>query len=121
MMKAVILLIFFYHLYLVVPREGVHKGKKLVPGCRVHKLVNPGQGEAVFQADVIQICEIVAYSPFSICLFYHDDIGQPLRIVDFPDEVGSEQLVHLVYDCFVSFWRENSSSLLDRLLLRIYI
>ena len=55
------------------------------------------------------------------CLFYHDDVGQPFRIVDFFDEVGSKQLVHLVHDCFVSFWSENSSSLLDRLLLRIHI
>ena len=48
-----LLLILFCHLYLVVPKKGVHKGKKLVPGCRVHKLVNPGQREAVFQASVI--------------------------------------------------------------------
>ena len=37
-----LLLILLYHLYLVVSGEGVHKGKKLVPGSRVHKLVNPG-------------------------------------------------------------------------------
>ena len=35
-----LLLILLCHLYLVVSGEGVHKGKKLVPGCRVHKLVN---------------------------------------------------------------------------------
>ena len=116
-----LLLIFFCHLYLVVSREGVHKGKKLESGRRVHKLVNPGQREAILPAGVIQICEVDAHSPFPVCLFYHDDFGQPLRIVDFPDEVSSEQLVHLVYDCFVSFRSENSSSLLNRLLLRIHI
>ena len=36
-----LLLILLYHLYLVVSREDVHKGKKLVPGRQVHKLVNP--------------------------------------------------------------------------------
>ena len=90
-------------------------------GCRVHKLVNLGQREAVLQAGIIQICEINAHSPFSICLFDHDDVGQPLKIIDLPYEVSSEQFVHLVHDYFVSFRSENSSSLLDRLLLKIHI
>ena len=92
-----------------------------MPGRRVHKLVNPKQREAVLRAGVIQICEVDAYSLFPICLFDYDDVGQPLRIVDFPDEVSNEQLVHLVHDYFVSFKSEKSSSLLDRLLLRIHI
>ena len=83
--EGAILLIFFRHLYLVISKEGVHKGKKLVPGRRVHKLVNPGQREAILRADVIQIREVDAHSPFPICLFDHDNVGQPLRIVDFPD------------------------------------
>ena len=37
-----LLLILLCHLYLVVFRESVHRGKKLVPYRRVHKLVNPG-------------------------------------------------------------------------------
>ena len=37
-----LLLILFCHLYLVVSRKGVHKGKKLVPSHGVHKLINPG-------------------------------------------------------------------------------
>ena len=92
-----------------------------MPGRRVHKLVNPKQREAVLRAGVIKICEVDAHSLFPICLFDYDDVGQPLRIVDFPDEVSSEQLVHLVDDYFVSFRSENSSFLLDRLLLRIHI
>ena len=80
-----ILLIFFCHLYLVISREGVHKGKKLVPGRQVHKLVNLGQREAILRAGVIQIREVDAHSPFPVCLFYHDNVGQPFRIVDFPD------------------------------------
>ena len=37
-----LLLILFCHLYLVVSRKCVHKGKKLVPSHGVHKLINPG-------------------------------------------------------------------------------
>ena len=119
--KGGLLLILLCHLYLVVSGEGIHKGKKLVPGRRVHKLVNPGQREVVLRAGTIQICEVDAHSPFPVCLFDHDNVGQPLRIVDFPDEVSSVQLVHLVHDCFVSFKSEKSSSLLNRFLLRIHI
>ena len=107
-----LLLILLCHLYLVVSGEGVHKGKKLVPNHRVHKLVNPGQREAVLRAGAIQIHEVDAHSPFLVCLFDHDNVGQPLRIVDFPNEVSSKLLVHLVHDYFVSFKSKNSSSLL---------
>ena len=84
------LLIFFCHLYLVVSEEGVYNREELVPGHRVHKLVNPRQREAVLRAGAIQIREVDTHSPFLVGLFYHDDVGQPLRIVDFPNEVCSK-------------------------------
>ena len=70
-----LLLIVFCHLYLVVSREGVHKGKKLVPGRKVHKLVNPRKKEVVLRASAIQIFEVDAHSPFLVCLFYHGDVS----------------------------------------------
>ena len=85
-----LLLILLCHLYLVVFRENVHKGKKLVPYRRVHKLVNLGQREVVLRVSTIQICEVNAHSPFPVCLFDHDDVGQPLGIIYFSDEVSSE-------------------------------
>jgi len=39
--KGSLLLIFFCHLNLVILEKVVYKGEKLVPCCRVHKLVNP--------------------------------------------------------------------------------
>ena len=78
-----LLLILLYHSYLVVFGESVHKGMKLVPNSRVHKLVNLRQGEAVLQAGAIQICEVNAHFPFLVYFFDHDYIGQPLRIVYF--------------------------------------
>ena len=114
-------MILLCHLYLVVSEEGVHKGKKLVLGHQVHKLINPGQREVVLQAGAIQIHEVDAHSPFPVYLFDQDYIGQPLGIVDFPDEVSSEQFAHLIHDCFISFRSENSSSFLDGFLLGIHI
>ena len=73
-----LLLIIFCHLYLVVSRDGVHKGKKLVPGHGVHKLINPRQREVILCSGVIQIRKVDAHSPFPICRFNHDDVGQPL-------------------------------------------
>ena len=73
-----LLLIIFCHLYLVVSRDGVHKGKKLVPGHGVHKLINPRQKEAILCTGVIQIRKVDAHSPFPICHFNHDDVGQLL-------------------------------------------
>ena len=119
--EGVLLLILFCHLYLVVSGEGVNKSKKLVLGHRVHKLVNPRLREAILRACVIQVREVDAHSPLLVCLFDHDDVGQPLKIIDLPDEVSGEQLVYLIHDYFVLFKNENSSSLLDRLLLKIYV
>ena len=84
-------------------------------------MVNSGQGEAVLQASAIQIYEVDAHSPFPVCLFDHDDVGQPLRVIDFPDEVSGEQLVHLVHNYLVSFKGEDPPSLLDGLLLGIHV
>ena len=64
-----LLLILLCHLYLVVSGEGVHKGKKLVLGHQVHKLVNPRQREVVLRAGTIQIHEVDAHSPFPILPF----------------------------------------------------
>ena len=69
-----------------------------MPGYQVHKLVNPGQREAVLWVGAIQIREVDAHSPFSICLFDHENIGQLLRIVDFSYKVSNEQLVQLVHN-----------------------
>ena len=64
-------------------------------------MVNSGQGEVVLQASAIQIYEVDARSPFPVCLFDHDDVGQLLRVIDFPDEVSGEQLVHLVHNYLI--------------------
>ena len=73
-----LLLIIFCHLYLVVSRKGVHKGKKLVPGHGVHKLINPRQRETILCTSIVQIRKVDAHSLFPICLFNRDDVGQPL-------------------------------------------
>ena len=49
-------------------------------------------------------------------LLDHDDVGQPLRIINFPDESSSQKLFYLFHNSLVPFKSENSSFLLDGLL-----
>ena len=92
-----------------------------MPDCRVYQLVNPGQGKTILRASTIQICEVDAHSPLPVCFLDHDDIGQPLGIIDFSDKIGSKQFLYFVHDSFVSFRSKSSSHLLDELLLKVYI
>ena len=80
-----------------------------------------GRGKLSFGEALFKSVKLTHILYFSFAFFYNDDVGQPLGIVDFLDEVSSEQFIHLVHDYFVSFRSENSSSLLDRFLLRIHI
>ena len=84
-------------------------------------MVNPGQGKTILRASTIQICEVDAHSPLLVCFLGHDNIGQPFKIINFSDKIGSKQFVHFIHDNFVSFRGKSSSPLLDGLLLRAYI
>ena len=92
-----------------------------MPGCRIHKLVYSGKKETILRACFVQVREIHAHSPLPICLFYKDDVSEPVRIVDFADEAYCQQLGDFICDYLVSFWGEDSSSLLDRLSFWVHI
>ena len=89
--------------------------------CWINELVNSWQGKAIFCVSIVQVHEIHAHSPFPIRLFYHNNVGQPIRIVDFLDEIGSKQLIHLIHYCSVLLKGKDPSSLLDWFSLRIHI
>jgi hypothetical protein len=59
-----------------------------MPGSRVYKEINPGQWKTVLRACFVEVGEINIHSPFFAGLFDQKDIGQPLRIVYFPDKFG---------------------------------
>ena len=79
-----------------------------------------GRGKLSFGEALFKSVKLTHILYVSFAFFYNDDVRQPLGIEDFPDEVSSKQFIHLVHD-YVSFRSENSSSLLDRFLLRIHI
>ena len=42
---------------------------------------------AIFRASFVEVHEIYTHPPFSIGLFNHDDVCQPVRVVYFWDEI----------------------------------
>ena len=42
---------------------------------------------AILRASFVEVREIYAHPPFSIGLFNHDDVGQPVQVIYFLDEV----------------------------------
>ena len=90
-------------------------------GGGVYQLINYGQGKTVLRAGLIKICEIDTHSPLSFCFLDHDHVGQPLRVVNFPNKIGSKQFIYFVHYCFVSFGGKDSSSLLDGLLFWVNV
>ena len=69
----------------------------------------------MFWAGLVDICEIDAKSPFSVCFFDEKNVGQPLRIFCLPDYICLEELAHFFINCLLPFWGEAPSFLLDRL------
>lgn len=70
-----LLLVGSIHLNLVVPREGIHEVKGLVPHRLVYQCVDPREGEAIFWARLVKVGEVDAHSPLFAQLSYHYHVG----------------------------------------------
>jgi hypothetical protein len=57
------------------PEKASMKVSNRCPAGRVYKLIDSRQGEAIFWASLVKVCEVYAHSPFAVGLFHHDDIG----------------------------------------------
>ena len=69
--------------------------------------------DAVFGAGLIEVREVYAHPPFSIGLFNHDHVGQPIGVVYFLDEVCLKQLSNFLSYGFVPLLSEYSFLLSD--------
>ena len=76
---------------------------------------------AILGECLVQVGEIYTHSPLAICFFDHDYIGQPLRVVDFPNEICFQQFAHLFNYDFVSFLGEDFFLLSDQRERQVYI
>ena len=101
------------HTDLVVSQEGVHEAEEFVTGRSVYYEINPRQREAILWAGPIDVCEIDAKLPLSVCFFDKNNVGQPFRVLYFSDCLCLEELTDLFIDRLLSFWGKTPSLLLD--------
>lgn len=55
-----------------------------------------------------------ANAPLAICLSYHDNIDQLVRIMDFSDKTRCQEFIHFLIDGLLALRDEISFLLLDR-------
>ena len=72
-----------------------------------------GKEKLSFWACSVDVSEVDAEPPLSVCFFDEYDVGQPFRIFHLSDRPCLEKLVDLLVDCFLPLWREAPSLLLD--------
>ena len=58
----------------------------MVRGC-THQVIDPRRREAVFETRLVEVGEVDVNSSFAT-LLHQDRIGEPLRIMSLPNEVG---------------------------------
>ena len=101
------------HTDLVVAREGVHEVEEFVTGCSVYYEINPRQGEDILWASPVDVCEIDAKPPLTICFFDESNVGQPFWVLYFSDFLCLKELTNLFIDRLLSLWGKTPSHLLD--------
>jgi len=65
-------------------------------GC-MPQLIDPWQRVVSFGTHLVEVGEVDANSLFAT-LLHQDRIGEPLWVMSFPDEVGSEQSVDFLIE-----------------------
>ena len=87
--------------YLMVSLEGIKETHSRMAYCCVNQLIYPRKGERIFRTGFIQVCEVYAYPPLSVLLFYHHSVGQPFGIKYFLDSPCSLKFSYLVLNSFI--------------------
>ena len=80
---------------LVVFEECVYEGEHSMFDSGVYYFIYSGQRKTILWSSVIQIGVINIDSPLSSFLWINHHVRQPIRIFNFPDKLGCQQLVHL--------------------------
>ena len=82
-------------------------------GYGIYDEVDSRQRETIFWACFVDVSEVDAESPLVVRFFDEYDIGQPFGIFHLSDFPCLEEFADLLVDCFLPFWREAPSLLLD--------
>ena len=73
-------LIIWVHADLIVDGEGIHETEEFLAGCGIYDEVDSRQRETVLWARSVDVSEVDAESPLSVCFFDKYNVGQPFRI-----------------------------------------
>ena len=84
----------------MISLEGIKEAHSWVSKSCINKLVNLWYQEGVFQTSFIQVCEVNAYSPFSILLSHYYRVVQPPWIVNLFDSPSFLKLIHFFFCYF---------------------
>ena len=87
--------------YLMVSLEGIKETHLRVAYRYVDQLIYSRKGERIFRIGFVQVCEVYAYPPLSILLFYHHGVGQPFGIKYLLDSPRSLKFSYLVLNSFI--------------------
>ena len=91
---------------MVVAGESIHETEEFMADYDIYNEVDSWQMEFIFWACSVDVSEVDAESPLSVCLFDEYDVSQPFRILHFSDCPCLEELADLLIYCFLSFWSE---------------
>ena len=72
---------------LMVPGIGVQERQSLTSHSRVDYLVDAGERKMIFRAGPIDMFKVNAHANCLVLLGDHDNVGEPLGVVDFLDEL----------------------------------
>ena len=81
--------------------------------CGIYNEVDPWHRKTIFWVCSVDVSEVDAESPLSVCFFDEYDIGQLFKVLHFSDCPCLEELADLPIYHFLSFWSETPSFLLD--------
>ena len=72
----------------MVTLVSIEETHPVVLGSGVDHLVDLREGETVLGAGFVEVSLVHADPPLPTLLFDHHCVGQPLRVMDFPDRLG---------------------------------
>ena len=101
------------HADLVVDGESIHITEEFMAGCGIYDEVDSWQRETIFWACFIDVSEVDAEPPLTVCFFDEYDVGQLFWIFRLSDCPYLEEFADLLVDRLLPFWREAPSLLLD--------
>lgn len=94
--EFLLLLIPGIHPYVIVAEICIQKTQHSMSGYSIDQTVDVREWVCILWACSILICVVHTHSPLPVWFLDHDHIGKPSGIVNFPNELGSRPLGHLL-------------------------